>query len=76
METVSSQVLVEQTGTLWEDSSISTEGVIQGPVCELQARHQPVSDSWRQVQGGCGHDEGWKNGGLAGMEPGGRGGEV
>lgn len=79
METVSSQVLVEQPGNLLGGggtSSISTEEVKQGSVCKLQARPQPVPTSHRDAQGGGGHDEGWKNGGLAGLEPGGRGGEV
>lgn len=37
---------------------------------------QPAPVSQRQVQRGGGHDEGWKNGGLAVLEPGGRGGKV
>lgn len=54
----------------------TTEGMKQGSVCKLQARLQPVPTSHRDVQRGGGHDEGWKNGDLAGLEPGGRGGEV
>lgn len=55
METVSSQVLVEQPGNLFGrggTSSISTEEVKQGSVCKLQARPQPFPTSHRDVQGG------------------------